>query len=430
MTTYRIGSSGDGVREVQTLLKDKGYELEADGVYGPITEKAVRDYQTKNSLAVDGVAGDETIGSLRAKTSDASQIAPSTAPTSNNVNVSDTQTAAKDKLSVLQKGYSDPLDETIDTLYDKVLNQKEFKYDPYADPTYNRYAETYKKNAALMSEDAMAQAAALTGGYGSSYGQAVASQAYNAQMSELNDIIPELRQNAYAEWQEDRNRDIENISMLLNERDYERSIFESDRAFDESVRQADRDFAEGQRQFNANHALDREAFDWQKQQYADELEAQALSAGFASYDEYRKAVLSGEYKPVGEGVEDELLFTSDDVSGAREAFQNGKWAGLESYIRDLDFNKGYSEEQMYNLIYRSTGVDQINTYDDAIRWYTAALPDLPGADFAVKLGIDPYSKKVEETVLKESDWAAAGEEYGSYPEYLRRSMLYLISDKE
>lgn len=53
--TYERGDSGSTVREIQTLLKDWGYyEGSVDGIYGSATEAAVRLFQEKNGLTVDG----------------------------------------------------------------------------------------------------------------------------------------------------------------------------------------------------------------------------------------------------------------------------------------------------------------------------------------------------------------------------------------
>jgi peptidoglycan hydrolase-like protein with peptidoglycan-binding domain len=39
--------------------------VEADGAFGPNTEKALKDWQAKNSLAADGIAGPDTFMALR-----------------------------------------------------------------------------------------------------------------------------------------------------------------------------------------------------------------------------------------------------------------------------------------------------------------------------------------------------------------------------
>ena len=63
--TYSRGSSGELVRQIQTKLKNWGYYSGAvDGVYGSATEKAVRSFQQKNGLAVDGRVGVKTLAAL------------------------------------------------------------------------------------------------------------------------------------------------------------------------------------------------------------------------------------------------------------------------------------------------------------------------------------------------------------------------------
>ena len=62
---YKKGSSGAVVSEIQTRLKNWGYyDGEVDGVYGSQTEKAVRYFQRKNGLSVDGQVGDRTLAAL------------------------------------------------------------------------------------------------------------------------------------------------------------------------------------------------------------------------------------------------------------------------------------------------------------------------------------------------------------------------------
>ncbi|MGP9694515.1 C40 family peptidase [Brachybacterium sp. AOP25-B2-12] len=58
------GSAGDRVSATQSALNANGASLAVDGVYGPRTSSAVRDYQRANGLKVDGRVGSETRGSL------------------------------------------------------------------------------------------------------------------------------------------------------------------------------------------------------------------------------------------------------------------------------------------------------------------------------------------------------------------------------
>jgi len=65
----RIGMTGDAVREMQEYLVNKGYMSGdiVDGVFGPVTEAAIKKYQLYNGLGITGVA-DHTI--LRSISSD------------------------------------------------------------------------------------------------------------------------------------------------------------------------------------------------------------------------------------------------------------------------------------------------------------------------------------------------------------------------
>lgn len=59
------GSTGPAVRAVQTLLKDKyGYAIAVDGIFGPDTANAVKDFQTSKGLTSDGIVGPNTWRSL------------------------------------------------------------------------------------------------------------------------------------------------------------------------------------------------------------------------------------------------------------------------------------------------------------------------------------------------------------------------------
>ena len=63
--SLRKGASGDEVVTLQKKLKQWGYYTGAvDGVFGSGTEKAVRLFQQKNNLAVDGVVGTKTAAAL------------------------------------------------------------------------------------------------------------------------------------------------------------------------------------------------------------------------------------------------------------------------------------------------------------------------------------------------------------------------------
>ena len=56
---YKIGSWGDDVKRIQTRLN-----CIPDGIFGQITDEAVRQYQRENALTVDGIVGPQTWSKL------------------------------------------------------------------------------------------------------------------------------------------------------------------------------------------------------------------------------------------------------------------------------------------------------------------------------------------------------------------------------
>lgn len=61
----KYGSTGEEVRQIQTKLKNWGYYSgNIDGIYGSKTFEAVKKFQKKNGLTVDGIAGAKTLSAL------------------------------------------------------------------------------------------------------------------------------------------------------------------------------------------------------------------------------------------------------------------------------------------------------------------------------------------------------------------------------
>lgn len=61
----KYGSRGQEVTNIQTRLKNWGYyKGKVDGIYGYQTANAVKAFQRKNGLKVDGIAGPQTLAAL------------------------------------------------------------------------------------------------------------------------------------------------------------------------------------------------------------------------------------------------------------------------------------------------------------------------------------------------------------------------------
>ena len=69
--TYRNGSTGENVKILQSMLNEKeNCNLTVDGIFGSKTKECVKKYQKNNYLAVDGIVGKMTCGSLNQPTSE------------------------------------------------------------------------------------------------------------------------------------------------------------------------------------------------------------------------------------------------------------------------------------------------------------------------------------------------------------------------
>ena len=81
----KYGSRGSEVTQIQTKLKRWGYyNGVVDGIYGSQTLAAVKYFQRKNGLTVDGIAGTKTLQAMGIYTSSNSS---SSSSNSNNVNL-------------------------------------------------------------------------------------------------------------------------------------------------------------------------------------------------------------------------------------------------------------------------------------------------------------------------------------------------------
>ena len=83
----KYGSRGDEVIQIQTKLKRWGYyKGNIDGIYGTQTLEAVKYFQRKNGLAVDGIAGPNTLKAMGIMTSSSSGSS-SSSTNSNDLNL-------------------------------------------------------------------------------------------------------------------------------------------------------------------------------------------------------------------------------------------------------------------------------------------------------------------------------------------------------
>ena len=180
--TYRItGVNADGSYQSQLVNKNqttRNYGGSYQTRNSPYTMSGVSDYTRSKLNGLEG--GYMPSGSVQAALAYLEQVKASK-----------------------PDAYQSRWDDELTSLYDQIRNRKKFSYDMGTDPLYLQYREQYQRLGRLAMQDTMGQAAALTGGYGSTYGEQVGQQAYNAYLQNLNDIVPQLQQQAYQRYQDE-----------------------------------------------------------------------------------------------------------------------------------------------------------------------------------------------------------------------------------
>ena len=460
MTEYKIlqqGGQNDAqeVMRLQQALAAEGYTQvgEADGIYGARTAGAVRDYQARNGLTVDGIAGNETLSHLYQKDQAPAEdgaAAPEEAekaPSSGELYAGIQATLAQQQ--EISQGYQ----QQLQALYEQITSRPGYSYNVNEDALFAQYADAYQRGGRLAMEDAMGQAAALTGGYGSSYGQSVGQQAYQQYMSALNEKIPALEQQAYSRYQQEGQDLLDQYGLLWQQ---------ANDAFD-------RYNTDLQQQWqNLTYTQGREDLTWEREQASqddrynklvslisigykptqEELSAAGITqaqadAILANYNASRYSGKSGS-NPITE-VTASTGFTGttyrDAVLYLEENAATGY--GWEKLLPEYDWNQQKASGQ-------ATGrVAACNSYQDYLRSYIA--DQLEMRDYAQKqtqfkgsthAEAVQYLQKhgISEYVMTQEDWEEERAEYlqtgkghefvtehSSYPEFLRYYIAYLLN---
>ena len=264
----------------------------ADGVYGKNTAAAVKAYQKANGLAVDGIAGKNTLGSLYgtgsttnnaakaanknndakakniADTSDpdivpkaalAENSDPDIAPkastpmapitseglkpfTYDDFSYSDFSYSGYEESDIVKQAnallqehmgtkpgaYQSQWETQLNDYMNRIENREDFSYDFNNDALYQLYKDNYIQQGQMAMMDTMGQAAALTGGYGNSYAQTVGQQAYNQQLNQLNNVIPELYQQAHNQYAYEGQQMLDMYNMYLDRENQDYGRYQTD----------------------------------------------------------------------------------------------------------------------------------------------------------------------------------------------------------
>lgn len=232
-----------------------------------------------------------------------------------------------------------------------VMNRQNFQYNMSSDPLYQQYKQQYQRQGKLAMQDTMGQAAAMNGGYGSSYAQMAGQQAYNSQLQQLNDRVPELYQLALSKYQMEGQAAMDrfNLASSLESQDYSR--------YQDQLAnwQAERDYATGRydTERNADYNLWSDTDQREYSRYQDQqtiamaqvdyllsigVEPNAELLAMAGYDsQYVSEMIKKATAPVYSGGTKDK---SGDVSLVSESQKIAQVAGTGAAIKYIEDQTG------------------------------------------------------------------------------------------
>lgn len=243
-------------------------------------------------------------------------------------------------------GYSSPYTDKINEITTQLLDRPAFEYNAADDQMWQQYLDKYQQGGKLAMKDSMGQAAALTGGYGSSYGQAVGQQTYDAYMQEAADILPELEQQAWDRYNAQGAELQDQLAMLRDAENTDYSRYTYDREWDMQQQQMNRENVQAMISTTGYVPTD------------DELaaagmtrdEAEAIAKGVAASDPeyaYRLGVLSPE---------DYKAWTGKWPTGYTPPVTAGSGGGYEGDGRRYSYDPEIEalQQELYDLGYDIT----------------------------------------------------------------------------
>ena len=338
----RDGGEEESVKKLQQLLNQTGkFQLEEDGIFGVNTQKAVKTYQKANNLTVDGIVGQQTWESLTKTRETHPVLGEATEETYTPPTYHD---------------YAKQLEE----LYDAWSEREPFSYEAESDPLYQQYRDLYTRQGHLAMLDTMGRAAALTGGYGNSYGQTAGQLAFQDYMYRLGQAIPELYGAAYDRYSDEGDRLLQKYTVTKELAD---TAYQREKAEEETAYQREQDALHWQKaEEETAYQREQDALKWQQaeEETAYQREQDALkwqqAQEEAAYQREQDALKwqQAQEETAYQRQQDELKWQLQEEETAYQRQQDElKWQ-QEAYQREQAEDAAEYERMVdnYNRLYK------------------------------------------------------------------------------
>ena len=262
--------------------------------------------------------------------------------------------AGVQKQRELYDEYMDTFGDRINQLQDEI---SDFRYNPESDPAYQAYKDVYTRLGEQAMQDAYGNAAARTGGFGSSAAIAAGQQAYNNYMQQLDAIVPQLEQQNY-------NRKLNELALYGNPSDRFGWLLDiNNQDYDRMINSQQMDYE--RRSFDQNYRANEQAMDIaaNQEQRAQELHEANMALNNIEI-QYAGQTLSARVKSAlysaliqGESYEQAAL-NNDILAGSKDAIILSEILGNEQ--KKAQIQQIYAQNNLINA--QATSIPYENAY--------------------------------------------------------------------
>lgn len=380
------------VTELQKMLNQNGdYNLAEDGIFGSNTLDAVKKYQQANGLTVDGIVGQNTWAALTKNATGSSATEDTkTGFQYDPYQKSDAVTQAEALLQQHMAGkpgeYQSTWQEQLNDIIQQIQNREKFSYDLNGDALYQQYKDQYMQQGKMAMMDTMGQAQAMTGGYGNSYAQTAGQQAYQGQLQQLNDVIPELYQLALSQHKQEEQALYDQASLLagMEEQDYGRyrdqvSDYNTElsRLTEDARYKAEQEYSKWADKLNLDYGMYRDTI-------ADQQWQATFDEGVRQFE--KQYALSAAKGSGGTGGANPTPYAMD----VEEA---DKWSGRWSSIMNEDGTVSERDAKFMRDQMLAAGVSD----DVAFTWYAYYMKEDDGDPDQTPTTVQPPTKGLKST---------------------------------
>ena len=348
--------------------------------------------------------------------------------------------AAKSTLQKTEKArpaaYTSKYGTQITGLADAIANRKGFSYDYTKDALYQNYKDQYQRQAQLGMQNATAQAAALSGGYGNSYAATAGNLAYQENMSALNNIIPSLYEAAYNRYQTDLDNQRSDLSMYqgLDESDYAKDRDKVGDWQDDRNYYANRYDAAYNNDFNNYTAnVSNQQWKYEQQNGNSQWRQQQNASNYWQNKDYQlskkakaAAASASKRSASGKGASSTggIKIPTDIKSKVKELAKNNDTQGIAEYLNNMEKSGVLSADQsnyVWSVLLGYTAKD-LPTYITSDGTTTRGLSKYPTYDSAVAAGADAKTTLSYVDFMRNLPSSRELQTVGSYNDYLEKQV--------